>query len=259
MPIFDSPSYHGYDAVDYERIDPDYGTLEDLEELLAEAHRRGIRVILDLMINHTSDRHPWFVESASGPGSAKRDWYVWRADDPGWTPALGRPRPVVWHERDGAYYYGIFWSGMPDLNSREPRGEGRDRADRRAAGWIAAWTASASTPPATWSPTDPARPQNDTARNPRAAGAPLSSFVRSRSPDGPAGRRELDRRRRASPRTTASAERVAGGDELPMLLRLPPREAILTAVRRAGRRAGRPRARAQAGRSTPPESSTAPS
>jgi len=119
MPVFASPSYHGYDVTDYEGIEPDYGTLADFERFLAEAHRRGIRVILDFVMNHSSDQHPWFVASAASPASPKRDWYLWRGDDPGWTQPWGGSNPT-WHEKNGAYYYGLFWGGMPDLNFAEP-------------------------------------------------------------------------------------------------------------------------------------------
>src|SRR5512143_2767539 len=84
MPVFASPSYHGYDVTDYERVNPDYGTGQDLDRLLAEAHRRGLKVILDLVLNHTSDQHPWFRESASSPTSPRRDWYLWSRTEPGW-------------------------------------------------------------------------------------------------------------------------------------------------------------------------------
>jgi glycosidase len=134
MPIFASPSYHGYDVVDYERIHPDYGTLEDFERLCAEAHRRGMRVILDLVINHTSDKHPWFVESASSPDSAKRDWYEWRATNPGWKQPWGYSTNITWHERNGAYYYGVFWGGMPDLNMKTPAT--REEIKRIASFWL---------------------------------------------------------------------------------------------------------------------------
>jgi alpha-amylase len=71
------------------------------------------------MINHTSNQHPWFVESSSGPDSPRRDWYVWRTDDPGWTQPWGGSN-ATWHELGGAYYYGVFWGGMPDLNFENP-------------------------------------------------------------------------------------------------------------------------------------------
>src|ERR1700685_182316 len=78
-PIFPSPMRDfGYDVSDYCDIDPPFGTLEDFDALLAAAHARGLRVILDFVPNHTSDRHPWFQESRSSKLSAKRDWYVWR-------------------------------------------------------------------------------------------------------------------------------------------------------------------------------------
>ena len=93
MPVFASPSYHGYDVTDYERIQPDYGTHDDFTRLCAEAHRRGMRVIVDLVLNHSSSRHPWFVDSASSPDSSKRDWYVWSATDPaGRRPGTSSPR-----------------------------------------------------------------------------------------------------------------------------------------------------------------------
>jgi alpha-amylase len=117
MPIFPSASYHGYDVMDYYAVNPEYGTLEDFERLMAEAHQRGMRVIVDLVLNHTSDQHPWFLDSASGPDAARRDWYVWSDTDPGF---LGPSRQPVWHERNGAYYYGLFGSGMPDLNLENP-------------------------------------------------------------------------------------------------------------------------------------------
>jgi len=117
MPITESPSYHGYDVTDYDHVDREYGTDDDFRELMAEAHRRGIRVIVDLVLNHTSEAHPWFLASRSDPRSEKRDWYVWRNDDPGWRGPWGQQ---VWHPYRNAYYYGVFWSGMPDLNYRNP-------------------------------------------------------------------------------------------------------------------------------------------
>jgi glycosidase len=119
MPVFESPSYHGYDTVDYDRIDREYGSEEDFDAFLAGAHRRGIRVIVDLVMNHCSDQHPWFVESAAGWGSPRRAWFVWRGDDPGWTQPWGGSNRT-WHPKNGAYYYGIFWAGMPDLNYDTP-------------------------------------------------------------------------------------------------------------------------------------------
>ncbi len=132
MPIFESPSYHGYDTVDYEAVEADYGSRRDLRRLLRAARRRGIRVIVDFMINHTSSQHPWFADSASSPEAARRDWYVWRPDNPGWTQPWG-PGPT-WHPGNGAWYYGIFWSGMPDLNFLHP--PVRQEAIRLARLWL---------------------------------------------------------------------------------------------------------------------------
>jgi alpha-amylase len=133
MPVFSSPSYHGYDVADYETIEPGYGTTEDFQRLLNEAHRRGIRVIVDFVMNHSSAQHPWFIESAASPRSPYRDWYVWRADDPGWTQPWGGTNRT-WHEKNGAFYYGVFWGGMPDLNFSTPAVRGEMK--RLAALWL---------------------------------------------------------------------------------------------------------------------------
>ncbi len=132
MPVFRSPSYHGYDTTDYETINPDYGSNADFERLLAEAHRRGIRVIVDFVMNHTGSGHPWFVESSSGAASPKRDWYVWSPSDPGWRQPWGND--PSWHGKNGAFYYGVFWSGMPDLNFRTPAV--RTEMERLARLWL---------------------------------------------------------------------------------------------------------------------------
>ena len=111
MPIFPSPSYHGYDVTDYRDIHPDYGSMDDFRALVNAAHSRGIKVIIDFVGNHTSDQHPWFTSSANN--NDKRDWYIWRSSAPDYNGPWGQ---TVWHERNNAYYYGIFWGGMPDLN-----------------------------------------------------------------------------------------------------------------------------------------------
>ncbi|WP_420629377.1 alpha-amylase family glycosyl hydrolase [Candidatus Leptofilum sp.] len=116
MPITVSPSYHGYDVTDYFQVDPEYGTNEDFLRLMDEAHARGIRVIVDLVLNHTSISHPWFIESQD-PDSEKRDWYIWAEENPEYRGPDGQ---VVWHSGDSGYYYGVFWSGMPDLNYENP-------------------------------------------------------------------------------------------------------------------------------------------
>ncbi|MFW5690855.1 MAG: alpha-amylase family glycosyl hydrolase [Chloroflexota bacterium] len=117
MPINPSPSYHGYDVTDYTAINPEYGTMEDFRELLAEAEARGIAIIIDLVVNHASVEHPWFVSSAQDPDGPYGDWFVWAEEDPGFR---GPDSQVVWHPRDGRYYYGVFWSGMPDFNYDSP-------------------------------------------------------------------------------------------------------------------------------------------
>ena len=121
MPIHESPTYHGYDAIDYRSINPDYGTMEDFKEFLHAAHERGIRVIIDYVMNHTSTEHPWFQKSAAGDPEY-RDFYRWSDTNPGYRGPWGQN---VWHnQHDGQqfdeYYYGLFWSGMPDLNYDNP-------------------------------------------------------------------------------------------------------------------------------------------
>lgn len=117
MPIHPAASYHGYDVLDYYAVNPEYGTLEDFRQLLAEAHRRGIRVIIDLVLNHTSREHEWFSQ-AQEPQSPRRDWYRWSTTEPGGRGPWGQR---VWHPTAaGDYYYGVFWDGMPDLNHENP-------------------------------------------------------------------------------------------------------------------------------------------
>jgi len=111
MPIFPSPSYHGYDVTDYRNIDEEYGTMNDFKALITAAHARGIKIVIDFVGNHTSDQHPWFTASASN--ESKRDWYLWNSNKPSYNGPWGQE---VWHERNGSYYYGLFWGGMPDLN-----------------------------------------------------------------------------------------------------------------------------------------------
>ncbi|WP_391570835.1 alpha-amylase family glycosyl hydrolase [Cohnella sp.] len=120
MPIQPSPSYHGYDVTDYYGIHPDYGTMDDFRKLLQEAHRRGIRVIMDLVVNHTSSEHPWFVDSAQGVGSKYRDWYTWAENVEQATPSDGATGSDPWHKGAHGSYLGVFWGGMPDLNFDHP-------------------------------------------------------------------------------------------------------------------------------------------
>ncbi|MFT3862476.1 alpha-glucosidase [Micropruina sp.] len=130
-PVYSSPQVdNGYDISDYHDVDPLFGTLADLDELIAQAHTRGIKVVMDLVVNHTSDQHPWFVESRQ-PGSAKRDWYFWRPARPGHEPgtpgaepddsqAAFAPSTWTYDPRSGEYYLGIFSSAQPDLNWEMP-------------------------------------------------------------------------------------------------------------------------------------------
>lgn len=119
MPINASPSYHGYDTTDYYAINPDYGTIEDLENLLAEAHKRDIKVIMDLVVNHSSKEHPWFKSALSDENSPYRNWYsIVGADEK--VKADGAVGGDPWHRYGSLKYLGIFWDGMPDLNFDEP-------------------------------------------------------------------------------------------------------------------------------------------
>jgi glycosidase len=117
MPIFPATSYHGYDVTDYQAVNPDFGSLEDFKNFLDQAHQRGIRVIIDWPLNHTSVEHPWFQGSID-PNGETRDWYIWSDTRPSSAGPWGQG---VWHEGpNGGYYYGVFWSGMPDLNYNNP-------------------------------------------------------------------------------------------------------------------------------------------
>lgn len=129
-PINPSPMYDfGYDVSDYRGIAPEFGTLEDFQALLAEAHRRGIRILLDLVLNHTSHLHPWFVESSSRRDNPKRHWYIWhdgkptpsgrRAPPNNWLGVFGG-RAWEWHEPTGQFYLHSFLPQQPDVNWRNP-------------------------------------------------------------------------------------------------------------------------------------------
>ncbi len=133
MPVAQSPSYHGYDVIDYYRIERDYGTNDDFKLLVFEAHKRGIRVLVDLVLNHASSEHPYFKDALLNPNSPYREWFLWSPTDPGTQGPWGQQ---VWHRshvRD-EYYYGIFWGGMPDLNYDSPAV--REEAKRIATFWL---------------------------------------------------------------------------------------------------------------------------
>ena len=115
----------GYDISDYTSVTPEYGTLEDFQHFLDEAHQRGIRAILDLVLNHTSDQHPWFIESRSSRDNPKRNWYIWRDGRGGgppnnWYSCFGGP---AWEydPATGQYYYHYFFKQQPDLNWHNPQ------------------------------------------------------------------------------------------------------------------------------------------
>ncbi len=118
MPVFEASGYHGYDVTDYRSIETDYGDAADFDRLLREAHRRGMWVIVDLVVNHSGEQHPWFRSARADPSSPHRAWYLWREDNPGWTQPWGTG--PVWHPSRHGYYYGLFWSGMPDLDLGHP-------------------------------------------------------------------------------------------------------------------------------------------
>ena len=123
-PVFTSPmADFGYDVADYCGIDPIFGSMEDFDRLLAATHGKGLKLILDFVPNHTSDLHPWFVESRSSLSSAKRDWYIWRNPKPGggppnnWTSEFGGSA-WTFDEASGQYYYHAYLPQQPDLNWR---------------------------------------------------------------------------------------------------------------------------------------------
>jgi len=124
-PIYASPhDDNGYDISDYRAIDPVFGTLDDFDELVAALHARGMRLVMDLVVNHTSDEHEWFRESASSPTSPKRDWYWWRPPRDGAEPTNWESffSGSAWQfdEASGEYYLHLFSRKQPDLNWENP-------------------------------------------------------------------------------------------------------------------------------------------
>src|ERR1700757_4096289 len=123
-PFYPSPmADFGYDVADYCGIDPLFGTMQDFDQLLEGIHSRGLKLILDLVPNHTSDQHPWFIEAKSSRDNPKRDWYIWRdpAPDGGppnnWLSEFGGSA-WTYDEASGQYYYHAFLTQQPDLNWR---------------------------------------------------------------------------------------------------------------------------------------------
>ncbi len=137
-PVFEAPSYHGYDFQDFYHVESDYGTMAEFENFVAQAHQRDIHVILDLVLNHISDKHEWFLKSArKEPGY--EDYFIWRDNRPaGWgQPWSNTPNPeAVWHwnKTRKAYYYGAFGDSQPDLNLRNTKVV--DELDKLAAFWL---------------------------------------------------------------------------------------------------------------------------
>lgn len=134
-PFYPSPQVDfGYDISDYEAIDPQFGTLADFDRLVAEAGKRHIRILLDMVLNHTSNKHPWFIEASSSRTDPKHDWYVWndgklsaggqRTPPNNWLSIFGGP---AWEWVSGVqqYYYHEFYTEQPDLNWRNPQEIGR--------------------------------------------------------------------------------------------------------------------------------------
>jgi alpha-glucosidase len=130
-PFFMSPMRDfGYDVSDYEDVDPIFGTLTDFDSLIAEAHRLGIKVMIDLVISHSSDRHPWFVESRSSQGNPKSDWYVWSDAKPDGTPpnnwlSIFGGSAWAWDPTRMQYYMHNFLTSQPDLNLHNPEVQDR--------------------------------------------------------------------------------------------------------------------------------------
>ena len=128
-PFFPSPQADfGYDVSDYCEVDRVYGDLSSFDRFLAAAHTRGLKVIIDYVINHSSDQHPWFLESRSSRDDPKRDWYVWRDPNPDGGPpnnwmSLFGGRAWAWDESTGQYYLHSFLAEQPDLNWRNPEVE----------------------------------------------------------------------------------------------------------------------------------------
>jgi oligo-1,6-glucosidase len=131
-PVYPSPhDDNGYDISNYQDIDPVFGTLDDFDALVETLHRKGIRLIMDLVVNHTSDEHPWFAESRASRDSPRRDWYWWRPPRPGMTPGTPGAEPTNWvsyfggpawefDEATGEYYLHLFTRKQPDLNWENP-------------------------------------------------------------------------------------------------------------------------------------------
>ena len=168
-PINPSPDVDfGYDVSDYNAIDPKFGTMQDFERLVAQAEKRSMRIVMDLVLNHTSDQHEWFRQSRSSRDNPYRDWYIWHDPDEhgrppnNWLSVFGG-KGWEWDVHTQAYYYHMFYKEQPDLNWRNPKcarlcwmcsAFGRTRASRASA-WMSSTCISktpscAATPSAGW-------------------------------------------------------------------------------------------------------------
>ncbi len=230
MPVFASPSYHGYDTTDYENVNPDYGDDADLETLCREAHRRGMRVIVDFVMNHTSNQHPWFVDAASSPTARHRAWYIWSPTDLGWRqPWNIYGGADTWHrnQADGQWYYGVFWSGMPDLNYRNP--EVRAEMERLAGLWLGRGVDGFRLDAARHIVENGPGLQQVDQPETHAFWKEFAAYVRSVRPDAVlVGENWIDTPTIAT--YYGSTAVVAGGDELPMNFDFPLSDAIVRGV-----------------------------
>lgn len=124
-PFFPSPMKDGgYDITDYCGVDREFGTVEDFRSLVLEAHKKHIKIIIDLVVNHTSDQHPWFIQSRSSKNNPKRDWYIWKDPVDGGVPnnwkSVFEPTPWEFDAKTGQYYFHSFLKEQPDLNWANP-------------------------------------------------------------------------------------------------------------------------------------------
>jgi alpha-amylase len=115
-PIHPSPTYHKYDVTNYYGIDRQFGTMSDFQTLIDEAESKGIRILMDLVINHTSSQHPWFINSSIGNEATYRNWYVWNTLE----DRTAFPDRTGWYLKNGVYYFASFWNEMPELNYDNP-------------------------------------------------------------------------------------------------------------------------------------------
>jgi alpha-glucosidase len=120
-PFYPTPDIDfGYDVSDHCDVDPRFGTLADFDDLVREAHSRNIRIVLDLVLNHTSDQHPWFLESRASRDNPKRDWYMWQPRPNNWQSAFGG-KGWQYDKQTGEYYFHMFVTEQPDVNWRNPQ------------------------------------------------------------------------------------------------------------------------------------------